>query len=175
MTDTTPGDRRQPDHDSGRRAPHDDDSALPGEAAVADHRAPAGAPGPDNEALDWEREFATLIAGLTEIAGLTDQTGDGDGDQLSGPRGPSDDPADHYEPPPSPPVPRIHPITRWALCSLALGIGILLAPAVAGLKQNTGRDVAGVMLVLGGAATLVARLGDRPPTDSDGDDDGAVV
>ncbi|WP_131767838.1 hypothetical protein [Candidatus Protofrankia californiensis] len=85
------------------------------------------------------------------------------------------DPSDHYEPPPPPPIPRMQPTTRWALCSIALGVAILLVPTIAGIDHGRPYDVGGVMLVLGGVATLVLRMGDRPPTDSADGDDGAVV
>ncbi len=86
-----------------------------------------------------------------------------------------DDPSDHYEPPPPPPVPRMQPTTRWALCSIALGVAILLVPTMAGIDHGTPYDAGGVVLVLGGVATLVLRMRDRPPTDSADGDDGAVV
>ncbi|WP_054566715.1 hypothetical protein [Frankia sp. R43] len=82
---------------------------------------------------------------------------------------------DHYIPPPAPPIPRMRPGTRWALGSIALGVAILVVPSLIGMVQARSRDVAGVLLILGGVGTLVARLGDRPPTDFDGPDDGAVV
>ncbi|SNQ46763.1 conserved hypothetical protein [Frankia canadensis] len=87
-----------------------------------------------------------------------------------------DDPDDdHYIPPEPPPLPRIRPVTRWALGSIALGMVFLVVPSLIGLNQSRSQDVTGVMLILGGVGTLVARLGDRPPTDSDGPDDGAVI
>ncbi|WP_051105595.1 hypothetical protein [Parafrankia discariae] len=82
---------------------------------------------------------------------------------------------DHYVPPPPPPVPKLRPVTRWALGSIALGVAILVVPTLIGLNQSRSQDVAGVLLILGGVGTLVARMGDRPPTDFDGPDDGAVV
>ncbi len=103
-----------------------------------------------------------------------EETGTRDEPDDSEPDDSDDEPSDHYDPPPPPSIPRMQPVTRWALCSIALGVAILLAPSVAGIEHGSSRDVAGVMLVLGGVATLVARMGDRLPTDSD-DDDGAVV
>ncbi|WP_462186414.1 hypothetical protein [Frankia sp. CcWB2] len=86
------------------------------------------------------------------------------------------DPDDeHYEPPPPPPLPRIRPVTRWALGSIALGVMFLVVPNLIDFNQSRTQNVAGVLLILGGVGTLVARMGDRPPTDFDGPDDGAVV
>jgi hypothetical protein len=81
----------------------------------------------------------------------------------------------HYTPPPPPPVPRMRPVTRWALGSIALGVAILFAPAMFGFERDGSNDVVGVFLILGGVGTLVARLGERRPTGADGPDDGAVV
>lgn len=91
------------------------------------------------------------------------------------PEYPGADDDDHYVPPPPPPVPKLRPVTRWALGSIALGVAILVVPALIGLNHSRSQDVAGVLLILGGVGTLVARMGDRPPTDFDGPDDGAVV
>ncbi|MCK9928727.1 hypothetical protein MXD62_16350 [Frankia sp. Mgl5] len=91
------------------------------------------------------------------------------------PEYPGADDGDHYVPPPPPPVPKLRPVTRWALGSIALGVAILVVPTLIGLNQSRSQDVAGVLLILGGVGTLVARMGDRPPTDFDGPDDGAVV
>ncbi|ABW11265.1 conserved hypothetical protein [Parafrankia sp. EAN1pec] len=91
------------------------------------------------------------------------------------PEYPGADDDDHYVPPPPPPVPKLRPVTRWALGSIALGVAILVVPTLIGLNHSRSQDVAGVLLILGGVGTLVARMGDRPPTDFDGPDDGAVV
>ncbi|OAA28278.1 hypothetical protein UG55_1006253 [Frankia sp. EI5c] len=88
---------------------------------------------------------------------------------------PAGDQDDHYIPPPAPPIPKLRPVTRWALGSIALGVAILVVPSLIGMAQARSRDVAGVLLILGGVGTLVARMGDRLPTDFDGPDDGAVV
>ncbi len=88
---------------------------------------------------------------------------------------PADPEDDHYVPPPAPPLPRIRPVTRWALGSIALGVVFLVVPTLIGFNQSRAQDVTGVLLILGGVGTLVARMGDRPPTDVDGPDDGAVI
>jgi hypothetical protein len=82
---------------------------------------------------------------------------------------------EHFEPPPAPPAPRMKPVTRMALGSIALGLAILLVPTFVGYRGSSTQDLTGVLLILGGVGTLVAKMGDRPPTDSDGPDDGAVV
>jgi len=92
-----------------------------------------------------------------------------------GPRALDDPDDEHYIPPEPPPLPRIRPVTRWAIGSIALGMVFLVVPSLIGLNQSRSQDVTGVMLILGGVGTLVARLGERPPTDSDGPDDGAVI
>ncbi|WP_322759391.1 hypothetical protein [Frankia sp. Cr2] len=121
--------------------------------------------------MEWDATFAALVASLTDEA---DASGF---HQAAGPHQEPDpyEPSDHYEPPPPPPLPRMRPVIRLALCSIVLGVGVLVAPVVAGIEQGTGYDIAGVMLVLGGVVTLVAQMGDRPPTDSDHGDDGAVL
>jgi hypothetical protein len=91
------------------------------------------------------------------------------------PDGPGAFDEDHYTPPPPPPVPRMRPVTRWALGSIALGVAILFAPAMFGFERDGSNDVVGVFLILGGVGTLVARMGERRPTGADGPDDGAVV
>ncbi|WP_239308055.1 hypothetical protein [Frankia sp. Cj3] len=170
-----------PAHGTSDREPAPGD--FPADATADDSsalRAPAPAAALSDNAAEWDAAFAALVARLTDGTAGSGTAGSGPtygpdyvpaADQVAGAYGQSD----HYEPPPPPPVPRMRPVTRWALCSLALGLGILLVPAVAGIRQGTGHDIAGVVLVLGGVATLVAQLGDRPPTDSDDGDDGAVV
>jgi hypothetical protein len=54
-------------------------------------------------------------------------------------------------------------------------VAILLVPAMLGLGRDGPQDVVGVLLILGGVGTLVARMGERPPTGADGPDDGAIV
>ncbi|THJ74512.1 hypothetical protein E7Y31_10970 [Candidatus Frankia alpina] len=88
---------------------------------------------------------------------------------------PADPAYDHYVPPPAPPLPRIRPVTRWALGSIALGVVFLVVPTLIGFNQSRAQDVSGVLLILGGVGTLVARMSDRPPSDFDGPDDGAVI
>ncbi len=81
---------------------------------------------------------------------------------------------EHYVPPPPPPIPQPHPVTRWAVLALAVGFAVLVLPALLGDPVGPGTALLAVLAVLGGFATLVARMRDAPPTDS-GPDDGAVV
>jgi hypothetical protein len=88
-----------------------------------------------------------------------------------------DEADDYYIPPPPPRVPRPRPVTVLALGAIALGVVVLAVPAlVARATSNTAQEILGVLLILGGVGLLVARMGDRPPTDDDNwPDDGAVV
>ena len=80
----------------------------------------------------------------------------------------------HYEPPTPPPVGRGDTISRFAWA------GALGGPALLFFATATGIDLAGwvgvgaLLAFMAGFVTLVARMKDRPPTDS-GPDDGAVV
>jgi hypothetical protein len=87
---------------------------------------------------------------------------------------PAEDPQDHYIPPPPPPLPHADPITRWAWGGLIGGpVYLIGAWAVEGTLGGWSA-LLGVGAFIGGFATLVARMKDRPPQD-DGPDDGAVV
>jgi hypothetical protein len=90
--------------------------------------------------------------------------------------GRDDDPFDgHYEPPPPPKAPRMHPVTRAALASVALGVALLVAPALtAAIEPGLTLETIAVLFVLGGVGTLVARMRERPD-EGDSPDDGAVV
>lgn len=81
---------------------------------------------------------------------------------------------EHYVPPVPPPVPQPQGVTRWAALAVAVGLGVLIVPAVLSDPVGPGLALLAVLAVIGGFATLVARMRDAPPTDS-GPDDGAVV
>jgi hypothetical protein len=81
----------------------------------------------------------------------------------------SDD--EHYIPPPAPPLPRLAPITRWALIGILAGILALVLPLMIGLNAPAWTCAAAVAAIVGGGAVMVARMGNDP---HDGDD-GAVV
>jgi hypothetical protein len=81
---------------------------------------------------------------------------------------------EHWKPPPPPPLPRAHPVTLWAWIALVGGLAVLVVPT---LLDHAVSDVVALLAALamiGGFAVLVARMRDRPPTDS-GPDDGAVL
>jgi hypothetical protein len=87
----------------------------------------------------------------------TDDTDDTDGD--------------HYIPPPAAPLPRLAPITRWALIGIFAGVLALVLPLMIGLHAPAWTCAAAVAAIIGGGAVMVARMGNEP---HDGDD-GAVV
>lgn len=78
----------------------------------------------------------------------------------------------HYEPPPPAPLPRLSKQTVLAIGLIALGAVLLIVPGVLGFDHSTGFTL-GVLSVLGAAAMLVWRLGERKS--DDGPDDGAIV
>jgi hypothetical protein len=88
---------------------------------------------------------------------------------------PDDDLGERYEPPPLADLPPSHPVTKWGLVALGLGLVLLLFPMLLGLEHTTAVDVAGVLCVLGAVGLLVSRLSGRSTDDYDGPDDGAVV
>jgi hypothetical protein len=88
------------------------------------------------------------------------------------PRGDRDE--DHFVPPPPPPLPRADAVTKAAWAALLGGPLYLFVAAATGMTIEGWEAVLAAGAFVGGFVTLVARMGDRPPTDS-GPDDGAVV
>jgi hypothetical protein len=86
---------------------------------------------------------------------------------------PGDD-DDHFVPPEPPPMPRLDPVTKGAWVALFGGPAYLLIAVMLGWQVPSLVAFAAVACFVGGFATLVVRMGDRPPRDS-GPDDGAVV
>ena len=82
----------------------------------------------------------------------------------------------HYVPPPAPPVPRLAPRKLSAVGAVLVGLLLLFVPSVldAFALTRSGIFLLGMLLVLGGAGSLVYLMRDAPTTDS-GPDDGAVV
>jgi hypothetical protein len=87
---------------------------------------------------------------------------------------PARDREDHFEPPPPPPLPSVDPVTRFAWAGVLGGPAVLFLAALAGLPLAGWVGVLALGAFMAGFVTLVARMQDRPPTDS-GPDDGAVV
>jgi hypothetical protein len=81
---------------------------------------------------------------------------------------------EHYVPPAPPPLPRLDPVTKGAWVALFGGPGYLLLAVLLGWVVPSWVGFCAVAAFVGGFATLVVRMGDRPPGDS-GPDDGAVV
>jgi hypothetical protein len=81
---------------------------------------------------------------------------------------------DRFVPPPPPPLPEVDRITKLAWAGVLGGPGYLVLAAI--VDHSTIRRFAmlAVVAFVAGFVTLVARMKDRPPTDS-GPDDGAVV
>lgn len=86
------------------------------------------------------------------------------------------DPADedHYVPPDPPPLPRLDPVSKGAWAALFGGPAFLLIAVTLDWTVPSWAAFAAVAAFVGGFATLVVRMGERPPRDS-GPDDGAVV
>jgi hypothetical protein len=87
---------------------------------------------------------------------------------------PSPDDDDHFVPPAPPPLPRLDPVTKGAWLGLFGGPAYLLVAVMLHWQVPGLAAFAAVAAFVGGFATLVVRMGDRPPRDS-GPDDGAVV
>jgi hypothetical protein len=92
------------------------------------------------------------------------------------PAGPAPPPGDddHFVPPVPPPLPRLDPVTKGAWVALFGGPLYLLVAVMASWQVADWAAFCAVAAFVGGFATLVVRMGDRPPRDS-GPDDGAVV
>src|SRR5262249_47618567 len=86
---------------------------------------------------------------------------------------PGDD-DDHFAPPAPPPLARLVPGTKGDLLGLFGGPAYLLIAVLLNCQVASWAAFIAVAAFVGGFATLVVRMGDRPPRDS-GPDDGAVV
>ncbi|MDQ1647954.1 MAG: hypothetical protein QOG60_11, partial [Frankiaceae bacterium] len=84
------------------------------------------------------------------------------------------EPDEGFVPPPIEPMPPSHPVTKWGLVALGLGVVLLIFPTLLGLRHTTAVDVVGVLSILGSVGLLVSRLS-SDSGDDDGPDDGAVV
>ena len=174
----------------GTPAPWPTREDLPGPAPQGPEAAGPDASGPDTADLD--------VTGL-DMAGP--ESAELDGTQLPGPRlGPRPEPFgglppgppqirivrpasavpppgeddDHFVPPVPPPLPRLDPVTKGAWVALFGGPLYLFVAVMASWQVPDWAAFCAVAAFVGGFATLVVRMGDRPPRDS-GPDDGAVV
>ena len=86
---------------------------------------------------------------------------------------PADD-DEHFVPPVPPPLPRLDPITKGAWVALFGGPAYLLIAVMVDWQVPGWAAFCAVAAFIGGFATLVVHMGERPPRDS-GPDDGAVV
>ena len=87
---------------------------------------------------------------------------------------PADDDEEHFVPPPPPPLPRLDPLTKGAWVALFGGPADLLIAVMVDWQVPGWAAFCAVAAFVGGFATLVVHMGERPPRDS-GPDDGAVV
>jgi len=87
---------------------------------------------------------------------------------------PRDDPEDHFRPPPPPPLPSMDRIARFAWAGALGGPLVLVLATILRISLDGWVGLLAVLAFMAGFVTLVARMKDRPPTDS-GPDDGAVV
>lgn len=81
---------------------------------------------------------------------------------------------EHFVPPPPPPLPQLDPVSKGAWAALFGGPAYLLIAVLVNWQISSIAAFIAVAAFVGGFATLVMRMGDRPPNDS-GPDDGAVV
>ena len=87
---------------------------------------------------------------------------------------PANDDDEHFVPPVPPPLPRLDPITKGAWVALFGGPAYLLIAVMLNWQVPGWAAFCAVAAFIGGFATLVVHMGERPPRDS-GPDDGAVV
>jgi hypothetical protein len=81
---------------------------------------------------------------------------------------------DHFVPPVPPPLPHLDPLTKGAWVALFGGPAYLLIAVMVDWQVPGWAAFLAVAAFIGGFATLVVHMGERPPRDS-GPDDGAVV
>lgn len=163
-------------------SPRLDPPAATGEEAAAGAGGPAGAEGPAGAGgAEGGDAAADASAGTAEPgpgaepAGQQAPPGRARVIRPASPASPAAaDDEDHYVPPPPPPLPRLDPVTKGAWLGLFGGPGYLLVSVMAGWTVPGWAAFCGVGAFVAGFATLVMRIGDRPPGDS-GPDDGAVV
>jgi hypothetical protein len=87
---------------------------------------------------------------------------------------PDGDDEERFVPPVPPPLPRLDPLTKGAWVALFGGPAYLLIAVMVDWQVPGWAAFCAVAAFVGGFATLVVHMGERPPRDS-GPDDGAVV
>jgi hypothetical protein len=87
---------------------------------------------------------------------------------------PPPDGNEDFVPPVPPPLPTLDPVAKGAWAALLGGPGYLLVATMVGWAIPGWAAFLAVAAFVGGLATLVIRMGDKPPHDS-GPDDGAVL
>ena len=90
------------------------------------------------------------------------------------PTPPAEDPEGHFVPPEPPPLPEADRVTRLAWAALLGGPGLIVLATLLQIPLEGWVMVLAIGAFVGGFATLVARMHDRPRQD-DGWDDGAVL
>jgi hypothetical protein len=126
------------------------------------------------EDLDEDAEWARIVSSFEAEAGRNVVEDEPAQAPPPPPHEPDilDRPDEHYEPPPPPPLPVPAPASLYAVLLILAGVVLVGAPGLLNLSQDLGL-VLGVLVIAGGVALLVSRMGDRNLED-DGDD-GAVV
>ncbi|MEV0384445.1 hypothetical protein [Nonomuraea sp. NPDC050643] len=81
----------------------------------------------------------------------------------------------HFEPPPPPPLPKLDLMTKLAWVALFGGPAYLLVAAMANWQMEGWALFTAVAAFIGGFVALVVRMGDGPPSNDSGWDDGAVL
>lgn len=78
---------------------------------------------------------------------------------------------EHFVPPTPPKLPKLRPVTRWAILAIVVGFALIISKEFS--DAIPGGVALGVLAIVGGFATLVAGM--RSDRESDDSDDGAVV
>ncbi|MEO3889092.1 hypothetical protein [Nonomuraea sp. B5E05] len=133
----------------------------------------ADQPWPDSENVPAEptrrvvkpsEEPAAEPDGPDEPEGDTDPRDDGDEEDEG-----------HFVPPPPPPLPKLDLPTKLAWVALFGGPAYLLVAAMANWHMEGWALFTAVAAFIGGFVALVVRMGDGPPSNDSGWDDGAVL
>jgi hypothetical protein len=132
-----------------------------GHSTASSRPAGRGEPGPDGEADPDARPDPGATASQRRVI------------RPASP-GPTDADDEDFVPPVPPPLPSLDPVAKGAWTALFAGPGYLLIATVVGWAIPGWAAFLAVAAFVGGFATLVIRMGDKPPRDS-GPDDGAVL